>query len=205
MLLLWAPSLSPQQIPVSYTVIYHKWVPSDKKIEHTHDWETVLNHNSPCAHVVYTFVILFVKFSIITLPKQAGLIKENSSTSSRRGRKCWPFWHVVINYSNWGLQSTEFTSHIHRETHFSAQRSWKFSCAENIRSTRFVYIHQSLLGKYEPTWHLSELYGLKKISTRWSVLRRMVPKLRRRIEKALQGWAKETGFPMWPSLVSGTI
>ena len=39
----------------------------------------------PPVRTVYTFVILFIKFSVITLLKQAALIKENTRTSSVEG------------------------------------------------------------------------------------------------------------------------
>lgn len=140
-------------------VIYYKGVISDKPIERIHAVRKQTNNlksqlNPPGAHTVYTFVILFITFSVITFPQTSSVNKKKKTTPYAfwvwGGRKCRPFWHVVMNGSNWGLQSTESTSHIHRQTHFSPDGSWKFfMCKKKKKITRreFVYIHLSLLGK----------------------------------------------------------
>lgn len=89
-------------------------------------------------YILYIHLLsCLLNFSIITLLTQAVLIKEKYVF--RWGSECWPFWHVVINYSNWGLQSTESTSHIHGQTHFSPQYSWKRSCAEKNKLKKITW------------------------------------------------------------------
>lgn len=139
-------------------VIYYKGVISDKPIERIHAVRKQTNNLksqlNPPAYTLYIHLLsCLLHFPSLHSLKQAALIKKKQHRYAFwvwGGRKCRPFWHVVMNGSNWGLQSTESTSHIHRQTHFSPDGSWKFfMCKKKKKITRreFVYIHLSLLGK----------------------------------------------------------
>ena len=159
--------LSPWEIPVSHTVIYYTPVISDKEIERTYGLETILNHNSDLyTYCVYFCYLVYESFHH-NISHTGSINKRNRPACLWMGGESFGRFDMLLqNYSNWGLRSTESTSH---HSFFTEALMEMFMCWKTKNPlTRFVYMSPGIFGQMRsdvaPEWIKVKLFQRRMVT-----------------------------------------